>query len=100
MWFGTMQLVNTPQWLGLVPEWIGEFIEPTVLVRLNGILEIVLSTALALGLYVRFVAAFLAVHLFVITFHLGLSASGVRDFGLSFATAALALMGDDEFSIQ
>ena len=98
-WFGVSQLVNPTAWLGLVPDWalIGGMTANT-LVALNGTFELILATLLATGFWVRPIATVLAVHLFAITTHLGLSANGVRDFGLSFATLAIALNGNDQLT--
>lgn len=98
-WFGVSQLVNPTAWLGFVPDWalIGGMTANT-LVALNGTFELILATLLATGFWVRPIATVLAVHLFAITTHLGLSANGVRDFGLSFATLAIALNGNDQLT--
>ncbi len=98
-WFGVSQIVNTGAWVGLVPVWAtGIFgLSAVNIVHINGILEIVGALLLGTGFFVRYVAAILALHLFVITSHLGLSAIGVRDFGLSFATLAIALFGNDKY---
>ena len=73
--------------------------EAGTIVQLNGWLELILGSLLALGVCVRWVAAFLFLHLVVITSHLGFTAIGVRDFGLSFATLALSLFGDDVYCL-
>lgn len=97
IWFGVSQIINAPAWTGLVPVWATDIFEmnATKIVHLNGYLELLLGSLLAVGIYVRWVAAFLFLHLAIITSHLGFTAIGVRDFGLSFATLALSLFGDD-----
>ncbi len=100
MWFGVSQLTNPNMWLGVVPTWataIGPNAETIIL--LNGIFEVVASLLLAIGLFVRPVAALVGLHLLVITSHFGATAVGVRDFGLSFATFAVALAGEDRWSL-
>ncbi len=73
--------------------------DASTIIHLNGFLEIAASLLLILGLYVRWVALALALHLFVIAGSLGLNPLGVRDFGLSFATLALACFGADRFCL-
>lgn len=101
VWFGVSQLVNAGAWTGLVPSWAISLsgMQASTIVHLNGIFEVLAALLLACGVYVRWIALILALHLFIITSHLGLSAIGVRDFGLSFATLALALFGDDEYCL-
>lgn len=98
LWFGASQLANPGMWTSLVPEWATGLsgLSASTIVQANGVFEIVMGALLAIGVFVPVIAAVLAVHLLVITTHLGLTAVGVRDFGLSFATFALALFGDDK----
>ena len=100
-WFGLSQLVNPESWAAIVPDWATGFsgLEATLIVRLNGTFEVVFSLLLALGLFVRSVAALLFFHLIVIASSFGLTPTGVRDFGLSFATLALALFGEDQWCL-
>ena len=101
LWFGTSQLMNPQMWTIWVPDWIvnlapsAEFV-----VYSNGILEIILGIMLLLGFWTRIVAAILAVHLAGIVLSVGYTATGVRDFGLTIATAAVALHGNDAFTLQ
>ncbi len=97
-WFGVSQIVNPSAWVNLVPTWAsGTFgLSSLDIVHINGGFEVVAALLLGIGIYVRYVAALLALHLFIITSHLGLTAVGVRDFGLSFATITLALFGEDK----
>lgn len=101
MWFGISQIVNAGAWTSLVPEWATGIFGMTsvTIVNLNGVFEIIAAMMLAIGIYVRPVATLLAIHLFVITTHLGINAIGVRDFGLSFATLAVALLGTDKYCV-
>lgn len=99
LWFGFSQLFDGLAWVGWVPAWAVAVIHlpPAMIVLANGLVEVVLGTLLATGLLVRIVATLLALHLAVITFDIGLTAIGVRDFGLTLATIALALIekGDE-----
>ena len=94
LWFGFSQLLDGLAWVGWVPLWAVALLHlpPAMIVLGNGLIEVVLGTLLAMGLWVYPIASLLALHMAIITFDIGLTAIGVRDFGLTIATAALALM--------
>ena len=96
LWFGFSQLFDSVNWVGWVPTWAVELlnIPPAMIVILNGSLEVVLGSLLAVGLFIRPVAFILTVHLALITYEIGVSAIGVRDFGLTMATLALAFLSN------
>jgi uncharacterized membrane protein YphA (DoxX/SURF4 family) len=98
IWFGVSQFANPNMWTSLVPAWAsGIFgLSSTTVVHLNGIFEVIAGALLAFGIGVRLVSGLLFVHLLIIASHLGIGPVGVRDFGLSFATLALFLFGEDE----
>jgi uncharacterized membrane protein YphA (DoxX/SURF4 family) len=88
--FAIMQLQNPAVWTGFVPEFMASIIDARLLVVFNAAIELVLGAILILGTYTWIVALVLAVHLFIIALSLGLSPTGIRDFGLAFATLSLA----------
>lgn len=94
LWFGFSQLLDGANWVGWVPEWAVNLlgIPPAFIVLANGLFEIVAGALLAAGFFVRLVALLLSLHLAVITVEIGFTAIGVRDFGLTMATLALALL--------
>ena|SRR3990167_2945442 len=94
LWFGFSQLLDGISWVAWVPEWAVSLthLPPVFIVLANGLFEVVFGTLLAMGLWVRYVALILALHLAVITFDIGLNEIGVRDFGLTMAVIALALL--------
>jgi uncharacterized membrane protein YphA (DoxX/SURF4 family) len=94
LWFGFSQLIDSANWVSWVPEWASTVlhIPPAFIVLLNGAFEVVAGFLLAAGILVRPVAVLLALHLALITLEIGATAIGVRDFGLTCATAALALL--------
>jgi uncharacterized membrane protein YphA (DoxX/SURF4 family) len=94
LWFGFSQLFDSVAWVSWVPQWAVDtlHIPPAMIVLGNGLLEVVLGIMLALNLWVRPVALVLAAHLAVITIEIGITPIGVRDFGLTMATLALALL--------
>ena len=100
LWFGFSQLLDGINWVSWVPEWAVNLLHlpPAMIVLANGLLEVVGGSLLALGFFVRPVALVLALHLSVIVFEIGATAIGVRDFGLTAATFALALLSPDKSS--
>ncbi len=101
VWFGTSQIVNAGAWTSIVPAWATGLsgMDATTIVHLNGVLEIIIGALLALGIFVRWAALILFLHLLVIAADLGISPIGVRDFGLALATLALALQGEDKWCL-
>jgi len=102
LWFGFDQFIHTSDWLAYVPQSISDMlpIGTATIVHLNGAFEILFGLALFLGFYTRFAAFLLALHLIDITYIVGYSALGVRDFGLTIATIAIWLNGKDFFSLD
>ena len=100
IWFGTNQLMNAESWTGFVPEWGTFGLDPQTVVYLNGAFEVIGALMLGFGIFVRWVATLLALHLFVIASSLGLTPVGVRDFGLSFAILAVAFFGPDKYCLS
>lgn len=98
LWFGFSQLLDGIHWVSLVPDWAVNLVHlpPAMIVLGNGLFEVVLGGLLAMGLWVRLSALLLGLHLALITFDIGLTAIGVRDFGLVAATIALAFLGKGE----
>ena len=94
LWFGFSQLLDSVNWVSWVPDWAPVLlhIPPAMIVLGNGLFEVIAGFLLAAGLLVRPVAALLALHLALITVEIGLTAIGARDFGLTMATIALALL--------
>lgn len=91
---------NAAQWVGFVPDWATSIMSAGTLVYLNGIFEIIAGLMLAIGIFPRYVALLLGLHLLVISSSLGFSAIGVRDIGLSFATLSLFFLGNDKLALS
>ncbi len=102
LWFGFDQFIHTKDWIGYVPQSISDMLSlsATTLVHINGVYEIIFGIALLLGFYTRLSAFMLAIHLLDITYIVGYSSIGVRDFGLSVATIAVFLQGKDFLSLD
>ncbi len=100
-WFGTSQLVHPSAWLNVIPDWATGFgMSKLTILTLNGWFEIIAASLLALGVLVRWVALVLSVHLFIIAASFGASATGIRDFGLSFALLSIFFSGQDKHCID
>lgn len=94
LWFGFSQLLDGLNWVDWVPSWAVDLLHmpPAMIVLLNGAAEVVGGVLLATGVFVRPVAILLGIHLAIITVDIGMNAIGVRDFALTGATLALALL--------
>jgi len=95
VWFGVNQLMNPSAWTSFVPYWgIPPFLNATQVVLINGLFEVLSSILLILNIFTRPVAFLLFLHLIGIAIPMGLSPTGVRDFGLCISTFALFLLGE------
>lgn len=94
LWFGFSQLMDGIHWVAIVPDWAVNLfrIPPAMIVLANGLFEVLAATFLAMGLLVRFSSFILAFHLLIIAGGFGITANGIRDFGLAIATLSLFLM--------
>lgn len=100
LWFGVQQLLHPDAWTVYLPPWTGYLPVPgTMLVRLNGWMEVVLGAAMAAGLFVRAASAVLGAHLLLIALSVG-GAVGARDLALAATTLALALSAPDAWTID
>lgn len=94
LWFGFSQLLDGINWVSWVPEWAVNTLHlpPAMIVLANGAFEVIAGALIACNILTRWVALALAVHLAVITVEIGMTQIGVRDFGLTAATLALAFI--------
>jgi len=100
LWFGVEQLLAPTKWITYLPELTGYFPIPGIMfVRLNGWMEIVLAFALMLGIYTRFSALLLAIHLAGIAVTSG-GAIGVRDATLATVGLAIAFDKPDPWTLD
>jgi uncharacterized membrane protein YphA (DoxX/SURF4 family) len=102
LWFGFSQFFDTGNWISWVPQWATAFsgLDAEDIVLANGALEVILGSFLAIGIWVRWSAFLLALHLLLIVFEIGLTPIGVRDLGLFFASVALAARGSDKWTLD
>jgi len=96
LYFGFQQITSPDAWVGFVPGFLVTFgIAAKTIIFMNALLELSLGTLMLLGLFTRFSALILALHLFGIAASLGFNDLGARDFGLACATLAVFLFGSD-----
>lgn len=100
LWFGVNQWLHPSMWMGLVPHWISAIVSASVVVHTNGLFEILAGLCLLVGFQIRIVAILLCLHLIGIASTFGLSATGVRDFGLAIATLSIFFTGMDVWSVD
>ncbi|MCX6716106.1 MAG: DoxX family protein [Candidatus Taylorbacteria bacterium] len=101
LWFGYNQLAHPDMWIKIVPAWAGGiFGSAAIVVTINGWFEIVAGLLLIAGIQVRIVSLLLGLHLISIASGFGLSAIGIRDWGLCLATFSIFLNGPDIWSLD
>lgn len=101
IWFGFQQLQHPLLFVAWIPKEAGFIpLEGWKLIMLNGGMEVTLGALLLIGVFTRISALVLGLHLAFITYSIGLSEIGVRDFGLTFATLGLAGMPEDKLSLE
>ncbi len=102
LWFGAQQLIDPLSWVGYVPDIATTtlLVDAKTLVLMNGAAEVAFGLLLLLGLFTRISATVMGVHLALIALSLGLTAVGVRDWGLAFGFLGLALTGPGHWSLD
>lgn len=101
LWFGLNQIFDSSSFLGWLPQWVYKLpIEPLTLILFNGIFETLFGVLLLMGMFTRISALILGIHLLIITIGLGYNDIAVRDLGLTIATFAIFLHGDDNLSLD
>jgi uncharacterized membrane protein YphA (DoxX/SURF4 family) len=102
IWFGFSEILNTPAWTSWVPAWTVSLthLSAIQIVLFNGAFEVVAGALLAIGIWVRPVAALVALHMLLIVIDIGLDQIGMRDLAICCATAALALGGSDWLTLD
>lgn len=96
LWFGFSQIFDAVTWVTWVPEWAVNVlhIPPAMIVLLNGAFEVIAGAFLVLNFWTRWVALVLALHLALIVYEIGITAIGVRDFGLMAALLGLFFLDE------
>lgn len=94
LWFGFSQLIDSLRWVSIVPDWASNLLHlpPAMIVMANGLFEVILGGVLAMGFFVRTTSFILGLHLILISFDFGFTATGIRDAGLTIASFALSFI--------
>lgn len=102
LWFGLSQIISPASWTAWVPEWTSLIfgLDAVKIVLVNGWFETVGGVLLAIGLWTRWVALVLSLHLFFIAYEVGYNDIGVRDFALAICALALSLFGPDRYTLD
>ena len=102
MWFGFSELMNPSMWVSYIPTWLVTItgIKVATLVIINGSFEVLMALLMAFGIWTRWVALLLLIHMIGIVADVGLSAVGVRDVGLAFGLLSVTLQGHDSGTLH
>ena len=100
LWFGINQIIYPDLFLKYIPNYTNVLFLPLTVVYLNGIFEILLSTTLLFGFFVRSSALILSIHLYVIGFSLVDGGTMVRDIALASALLVVFLNGSDKWCLS
>lgn len=99
-YFGISQLLSPDLFVFYLPKEAALIpLAQNTLIYINGAFEVVFGTLLLLGIWRRIVALLLGLHLMAITVSIGWSDIGARDFGLSIATLAVAMVQEDKYTL-
>ncbi len=100
-YFGYKQVSSPENWVGFLPDAITTAMStPEAFVIANGVFELIFGAMLLLGIFTLMSALLLGLHLVGITLEIGLTNTGVRDFGLAVATLAIAMLGPDRLCLE
>jgi uncharacterized membrane protein YphA (DoxX/SURF4 family) len=101
LWFGASQVTAPSDWISWVPTWVPSFahMDARTIVLINGGFEVIGGMLLLLGIYIRWVAFLLALHILAIAYEIGYNDIGVRDFCLGICTIALGMYDDGLWSV-
>ena len=113
VWFGLNQIFSPAAFMGYLPTWAVQdqagmehmlySMASAVpggargILLINGIVELILGTLLAMGLCTRVAALLLSLHLLGIVLSLGYNDIAIRDVGLVLATFSIFLAGRDRW---
>lgn len=99
--FGFSQISSPDNWANYVPDFLtGKIVGATNIVVMNGIVEVTLALFLITGLYTKFSAGILTMHMIPIIIFVGASSIAVRDFGIFIAIFVVFLNGLDKYTID
>lgn len=91
LWAGVRGILNPTDWVGFVPSFVGEIIDPEVFLIAHGFLWIVTAAGLIAGFWRPFFAAVAFLGITSILIFFGVDDITFRDVGLALAALVLFL---------
>jgi len=91
LWAGVRGILQPADWVGFVPSFVADFIDPEVFLIAHGFLWIIVAAGLIAGFWRPFFAAIATLGLVSILIFNGVDDITFRDVGLSFAAFVLFL---------
>ena len=98
IWFGLNQLIDPISFLGYVPKFVP--FSASLMLILNGLLDLVLGRLLITGFKVRIVSFIIFLHVIVIALSLGYNDVAARDVFIALVSLSIFLSGSDRFSLD
>ncbi|MCP6719796.1 MAG: DoxX family protein [Patescibacteria group bacterium] len=89
---GVNMFLNPFNWIGFIPRWIGNIIDPQTFLYIHSTFELVLGLILIIGLWLPLAALLMFLNMFAILLFFGVDDITFRDFGLLMAALALFLL--------
>ncbi len=99
LWFGIDKFVHPEIWLNYIPEWFPMLVSEGLFINLLGIVESLIGFFVLVGFYSQLAAGIAALMLVPIIFSLGYNELMVRDVGLFFLAAGIAVLGSGRYSL-
>ena len=90
-WAGVRALMRPNDWIGFVPDIVGDFIDPEIFLVGHSVLMVVAASALLVGFWRSLFAFFAFVNLVGILFYFGIDDVTFRDVGLALVALVLFL---------
>src|SRR3989338_560307 len=102
LWFGFTQLFDGDTFLGYLPDFATKIIPlaPLTIISLNGAFDAIFGFLLLIGLFTRFTAAIVSLHLLIVALGLGYNDVAVRDLGLMLMTFSVFINGPDQWTVD
>ena len=99
--FGLDKLPHPERWVIYYPIFLKSTgIHPYFILKIQGIMEVCLGLSLLAGFFTRLAAVLAAFFLIGVIWVLGWDPIAIRDFGLFFSAAALAVSGPGQWSLD
>ena len=98
--FGIDKFRHPDRWVYWVPQWVGDYIDPSTFIFLGGIFETLIAVLLISGLFTRLAALASALFFISVLVFIGADDTTTRDIGLLGEALALILSGGGKWSLD